>query len=338
MKKINICLLLFLSAVMVFAGCGGAGSFLKTKATTDSAASFYQNNYINSLSSFREVGDNSSIIYAEADRIAFNSYTKAIYDVIPEERCLIAVVNYLCEINSTTSVELQKTKVMPYEYGSVLKQELELSSKTQDLVDNYRNTKAVVLLERADKTSSLELTAYLFYLDVLARYEISELHNMVQVADYVFTFVQTGYNVQTNTFSVKYGTNCTASASYNTEKGCLNYTMNTTISAVADYDVEITKSIYKYSNGTVGTRVLCESNSGGKKTVAIYEQRETDFYKRLKVGAVKDPANILSMETMPEEKLAAPNASDGIGYDFVYDIRYDDSEARIICENYGISQ
>lgn len=336
MKKINICLLLFLSAVMVFAGCAGSGGYLKTAPTSMSAASFFNNCNVVGLETFAHVGGDSSVINSQTDRVAYSAYTKNLYELLPQERCLISVLSYLCEINSMSSADQQKSKVKPFEYKNVLRAELDLLASTHEMAENYQNTKAVILLERADKTSSLEITAYLFYMDTLLNYEVAELQANAQNAHYTYTFVQTGHNVQTNTFSLKYATNCSASATYSAEKGSLNYTVKTYLGA-NKAEVEFNKSIYLYSNGTVGIRVITKNNTGNK-SVIVYEQMETDFYKRLKVGAVKDEAGMISMETMPEDKLAKVNSSDDIGYAFEYDLRDDAVASRIICSPYGLSE
>lgn len=337
MKKLKICLLLFLSATIVFAGCAGINGYLKVAPTNLSVASFYHNNYLLGISAFQNVANDSSVIYTETDRLAYKNYTNALYELLPEERCLISAVDYLYEINNSQNASVQKVKVKPYEYRTVLKAELAMSDATLALKDNYANVKAVVLLERADKTTSLEINTYLFYMDANADYEVADLQNNVQNAHYVFTFVQTGYNVQTKTFSLKYNTGCTASATFTQEKGCLAYTLNSFFGQTKT-QIKLDKNIYKYSNGTAGIRVVSEFGAGGANTLAIYEQMTSDFYKRVKVGEVKDRANMLSMETMPEDRFAVYNASDNKGYLLVYDERDDSTVARIVSESYGLSE
>lgn len=336
MKKLKICLLLFLSMAFVFSGCAGINGYLKTTPTQLSVATFYHNNYLNGLSTFQNAANDSSVIYTETDRLAYKNYTKAIYDFLPEERCLMTAIDYLYEINNSQNASVQKVKLKLYEYRTVLKAELGLSEQTSAYAGNYSNIKAVVLLERADKTTSLEINTYLFYMDASNSYEIADLQNNTQNAHYAFTFVQTGYNVQTKTFSVKYNTNCTASATFNQEKGCLSYSFTTYIGQTSS-QVKLEKDIYKYSDGTAGIRILTEYGTGGQNTLAIYEQMTSQFYKRLKVGEIKDKANIISLETMPDNRLAASNSSDKVGYLLTYDARDDAQVARIICENYGLN-
>ena len=46
MKKLKICLLLFLSMAFVFTGCAGINGYLKTTETTLPVATFFHNNYL----------------------------------------------------------------------------------------------------------------------------------------------------------------------------------------------------------------------------------------------------------------------------------------------------
>lgn len=333
MKRIKICLLLFLSMAVVLTGCAGISGYLKTTSTTVSVATFFNNNYLKSIDTFQNVANDSTVLYTETDRIAYRNYTNFLYDLMPQERCLIATVDYLYEINNSQNASTQKVKLKPYEFSVVLKDELGLLPTTSVYAENYANVKAVVLLERADKTTSLEVNTYLFYMDSSSRYEVSDLQNNTQNANYQFTFVQTGYNVQTKTFSLKYNTTCTATASFNQEKGCLIYTMNT-LYGQNNSAIKLEKSIYEYAGGTCGIRVLTEYGN----TLSVYEQMTAPFYKRLKVGEVKDKTYILSLDTMPEDKLAVSNSSDKSGYQLVFDSRDDSVVSRIVCESYGLSQ
>lgn len=335
MKKLKICFLFLLSMAFVFTGCAGMSGYLKTAETNLSVASFYHNNYLTGFSIFQNAGNDSSVITSEADRLAFSGYTNALHQTMPEEKCFIAVLDYLYEINNSTNASVQKVKVKPYEFRTVLKSELLLKDSTSDLANNYSNLKAVILLERADKTS-LEVNTYLFYFDNSYNYEISDLQNNLQNAAYNFTFVQTGYNVQTKTFSLKYETNSTATATFNQEKGNLTYSLNTFIGS-SQSEISLTKSIYEYSNGVSAIRVISRFGTNGQNKVVVYEQTSSDFFNRAKVGEVKDVANMLSLDTMPEDKLSAVNSSDDKGYLLTYDQRRDDSISRIICENYGLN-
>lgn len=337
MKRIKICLLLFLSMAVVLTGCAGISGYLKTTQTIDSVATFFNNNYLKGIDTFQNVANDSTVLYTETERVAYRNYTNFLYDLMPQERCLVATVDYLYEINNSQNASTQKVKLKPYEFSVVLKAELELLPTTSVYAENYANVKAVVLLERADKTTSLEVNTYLFYMDASTSYEVSDLQNNTQNANYQFTFVQTGYNVQTKTFSLKYNTTCTATASFNQEKGYLSYTMNT-LYGQNNSAIKLEKYVYEYAGGTCGIRVLTEYGTGGQNTLSIYEQMTAPFYKRLKVGEVKDKTNILSLDTMPEDKLGVSNSSDKSGYQLVLDSRDDTELARIVCESYGLSQ
>lgn len=336
MKKIKICLLLFLSMAVVFSGCAGINGYFKTATTDLSLATFYNNNYLKGISVFQNAADDSSVIYTESDRIAYKNHVKAIYELLPEERCLLAATDYLYEINDPQNPSAQKVKLKPYEFRIVLKSELELMSETNVYAENFSNIKAVVLLERTEKTTSMELNTYLFYMDASTSYEVADLINNKQNAHYGFTFVQTNYNVQTKTFSLKYNTNSVASATFNQEKGCLTYSM-TTYLGQTNSQTKLDKSIYQYSDTTVAIRILTEQGVGGQNTLSVYEQMTSQFYNRAKVGEVKDKVNMLSLETMPDDRLAAVNSSDNKGYLLTYDARDDEQVARIICENYGLN-
>lgn len=335
MKKLKICLLLFLSMVFVFTGCAGINGYLKTTETTLPVATFFHNNYLFGISAFQNAGKDSSVIYSEADRLVYSNYTNGIYQILPEEKCFIAALDYLYEINYSKNTSVQNVKIKPYEFRTVLKSELQLKPETNVYSDNYSNIKSVVLLEWPGQQSS-ELKTYLFYMDVSTNYEVADLLNNKQDAHYQFSFIQTGHNIQAKTFSLKYETNSTASATFNPEKGNLSYTLKTYVGATKT-EVELNKNIYKYSNGVSAIRVISKYGTNGQNTVVVYEQTTSDFYKRAKVGEIKDQANMLSLDTMPEDRLAAVNSSDDKGFLLTYDQRSDDAISRIICENYGLN-
>ena len=59
-----------------------------------------------------------------------------------------------------------------------------------------------------------------------------------------------------------------------------------------------------------------------------------NFLKKLKLGEVKDPANMLSMETMQEDKLAQPNNSDLKGFEFEHNLQGEE-QSEVTCKKYG---
>ena len=101
MKKIKICLLLLMSMAFVFTGCAGINGYLKVAQTQLSLATFYNNNYVQGISVFENVTNDSTVLYTETDRIAYKNYTNPLYQLLPEERCMISAMDFLYEINNT---------------------------------------------------------------------------------------------------------------------------------------------------------------------------------------------------------------------------------------------
>ena len=330
-KRINICLLLIACVALVLTGCGG-NVYLVTAATTVSPATFYASYYTNSVLQFDGVPNNSTIIPSTSDQITYYNHVKSIYEVLPEERCLVSVLDYLCAVNQVEGEKRldDKTTTKLYEYSNLLQNELVLGA-TNTGFDNYATTKAVVLVKGANNNA--ELTAYLFYKNKDAVCELADLMNEVSNANYSYTFRQTKYNIQTKTYSLSYGTN-TANATFNENKGTLQYDITTYLNGSSSA-VKFEKSIYKYANGAVGLRVLTTTKQGSANNVVVYEQLSKDFYHRLKVGLVKDLANVLSLETMQEAKLAKSNTSDSVGFELEYDIQNDLENNKITCIKYG---
>lgn len=321
MKKYKICLLLLLAVCFVFAGCSG-DKYLKTASTTDSLSSFFGNNYTMSINEFKNVNNDSTIISAETEKVTYSNYMLPIMSVLPEERCMISVVDYLCAIDQATSRSridtVTKTKL--YEYDTVFAQELQSLSNAQSLTSLADDVNAVVLIKSANNDT--KINAWLYYKKNTDVYSIATLLEEQNSANLTCEFSVDNFVVQTNTYTLNYGKNGgkvgnVATIAFNESKGCVNYEIKTTLTynnVATNFTFE--KSIYEYLNSAVGVRTLSKFNNKDKATTIIYEQITKDFYKKLKVGEVKDEDNILSMETMIEDNLAKPNSSDSKGFNF----------------------
>lgn len=338
MKKFKFGLLLLICCAFIFSGCVG-DKYLKTQGTNLSPATFYFNNYITSLAEFQNVPKDESVIALESDRITYANYMKSLYQVLPEERCAVSVLDYLCAVNQTDgSARLDtKTKTKIYEYATVFRTELEASDKTSFNSSNYANVKSVIVVKSAK--NDLELSAYLYYMNKSTNAEVSYLLENTDMADYTFIFTQNKYSVQTKTYTLSYGKNgsktgCTINATFNDSKGALILDTKTYLGA-SNVSTSIKKSIYKYSNGIVGIRAISNYVDGSKVLNVIYEQMNKDFYKKLKLGEIRDEQSILSMETMQENKLAKPNSSDNLGFEIEYNTQDDSKENKISCIKYG---
>lgn len=315
MKKIKICLLLFVSVALVFAGCSGE-KYLKTTSTSLCLANFYEQNYISSLANFDNVEQNSSVFLLEEDKIAYSNYVKSFYQILPEQRCIMSVIDFYIAMNQTEGTIYidpnAKTKV--YEYDTVFSQELLSMTTTSGKASSASGTKAVILVQSAK--SNKEITAYLFYKNASDSYDISDLIADVDSAHCTYIFTFNKIVQQTNTYTFTYGKNktktgCETSVSFNETRGCLNYEIKTVID---DTGVNFSSSVYKYSNYTIGVRAVSSYNLNSQNTKIVYEQLGKDFYKKLKLGQIKNESDMLSMDAMKEDSLATQNISDLTGF------------------------
>ena len=130
--------------------------------------------------------------------------------------------------------------------------------------------------------------------------------------------------------------NSETTMTFNDSKGCLNYEIKTALinnSNTINYTFK--KNIYLYANAVVGVRTLVNFKDNNKNASIVYEQMSKYFYKRLKLGEVKNEADMLSMETMQEDNLAKENASDSVGFKFVSENKEGDGNVTISCIKYG---
>lgn len=338
MKKYKICLLLLVCFAFILSGCAGE-KYLKTASTNLSLATFYENNYISSFSEFDGVENDDAIISNESDRIAYKNYISTYKQILPEERCIVSAVDYLTAVNQGEGEQrvdnVTKTKI--YEYSTIYKQELLVSNKTASLANDANDIKAVIVTKSAKNDA--EITAYLFYKYKTDKSEISTLLSELENAHYTFIFTLNKHVIQTKTYTLVYGQNgsktgCETVVSFNEAKGCLNFSIKTFM-GVNNTLTNFEKSIYKYSNYDVGVRAIAKYKENSKSTTIVYEQLSKDFYKKLKLGEVKDESNMLSMETMQEDKLAKPNNSDLLGFELEHDLQNDEEENKITCLKYG---
>lgn len=335
MKKYKICLLLLLGLSLILSGCGG-DKYLKTKSTNLSLANFFNTNYVTSVKEFDGIGKDDTIITVEADRINYSNYMQPLMSVLPEERCAISVVDYLSAINQKEGVlridSVTKTKI--YEYKTVFKQELMSQANTSSLAENASNISAVVLVKSTPNKNDAEIGAWLFYKNSSEKYDVASLLNEQANANLTCVFTINKYVVQTNAYTLTYGKNGAKASSettvtFNGAKGCLNYEIKTALTNnTSTINYTFKKNIYLYANSVVGVRSLISFKNNNKNANIIYEQMSKDFYKRLKLGDVKNEADILSMETMQEDNLAKENTSDSVGFKFVSDTQ--ESEGNII--------
>ncbi len=338
MKKLKYCFLLIICACFIFAGCAG-DRYLKTKSTNLSLATFYSNYYVPSVNEFQNVDQAENIIALQSDRTTYSNYMLPFYEAMPEERCLISAVDYLCAVNQAdSSIRIDsKTKTKLYEYSTIFKNELKCSSKTESMANMYANVRALVVIKGS--TNNGEILAYLFYKSTTEEVNLATLLENLNTATYTFSFTLNKYSTQTKSYLFSYGKNgsksgCDATFTFNNAKGALNIQYKTYLGESSS-STTIKKDVYKYSNGVVGVRATSNFKTTSSTMNVIYEQMQTDFYKRLKVGEIKDDSNMLSMETMQETELAKANVSDSIGFEFEYNTQDDEKENTITCIKYG---
>lgn len=342
MKKSKICLLLLLSFMLILSGCGG-DKYLKTKSTSQTLSNFYNNNYITSINDFVGVGKDDTIISIESDRINYTNYMQPLMSVLPEERCVVSVVDYLSAINQKEGIlridSLTKTKI--YEYKTVFKQELMSQTNTSSLVDDASNINAVILIKSTPNKNDAEIGAWLFYKKNNEKYDVSSLLSEQANAHLTCVFKINKYVIQTNSYILTYSkndskVNSETTMTFNDSKGCLNYEIKTVLinnSNTINYTFK--KNIYLYANAVVGVRTLVNFKNNNKNASIVYEQMSKYFYKRLKLGEVKNEADMLSMETMQEDNLAKENTSDSVGFKFVSENKEGDGNMTISCIKYG---
>ena len=223
-KRISIFLLMFACVCLVFTGCGGS-SYLLTTTTKLSPSSFYNNYYCGGLTCFDGVASDNTIITSTFDQITYENHVKPNYQVLPEERCLISVLDFLCAVNASEEDKRldDKTTVKLYEYSVILGEEFAVgTSGAVELAPMF--TKAVVLVKSSNNNA--DFATYLFYMSKNDVCEVANLLTNLSEADYNFTFKQSKYNIQTKTYTLTYGTNL-ATVSFNNAKSCLNYEIST---------------------------------------------------------------------------------------------------------------
>ena len=74
---------------------------------------------------------------------------------------------------------------------------------------------------------------------------------------------------------------------------------------------------------------------GAANVTIIYEQLTKDFYKRAKIGTVKDDSLILSLEAIQEDMLGKVNHSDGVGFALENALLENSDSSKITCILYG---
>ncbi len=343
MKKYKFCLFLLLGIMFIFSGCAGDG-YLKTTRTEMELSNFYEQNYINYLSTFQNVENNTDIITTQEDKILFTNYNLTFYQGLMEERCLVSAVDLLTAINQiggATRLEEKpkgvdsRTKI--YEYSNVFSAELLTNKKTETIAGDYANKTAYVVVKSAKNDA--EISTYLFYKNKNDIIDPSVLLADVDNAVLTCIFTLNKYDLQSKTYTLTYGKNgsksgCEVRATFNQAKGYFVYEMKTFLGETNTV-VNFKKSFYKYANSIVGVRELSSYKSGGETTLVVREQLIKPFYCRQKLGEVKTESNILSLETMQEEKLAKSNSSDQKGFILEQDSQEDMLE--ILCSKYGMA-
>ena len=337
MRKNKLYILLILCLALIITGCAN-GKYLKTSPTGLNVANFYSSSYISSFAQFQNV-DATNTISSETDKIAFANYMLTYYQVMPEERCFISALDYICGLNENSETLRidPNTKVKLYEYSSVLKNELAVYKKTESKANNYANTKAVVVVKSAKNDA--EFTSYLFYKNSDEQINLATLLNNLDTADYKYIFTMNKYNIQTKTYTITYGKNetktgCEATAIFNTEKGYLSYKLKTFLGD-ANSLVNFDKNIYRYAGDVIGLRAVSNYKSNSKTLSIVYEQLSKSFYNKLKLGEIKSASHMLSMETMQEDRMAKVNSSDLVGFELELNTQNDEIENKIICNKYG---
>ena len=85
-------------------------------------------------------------------------------------------------------------------------------------------------------------------------------------------------------------------------------------------------SIYNYKGGVLGGRIYLDIEQDEEITTIIQEFLSKDFYKKAKMGYVKDKSKSIDMENTTEDKIAVYNKlSDQFVFDVIYDNQKDGS-------------
>lgn len=344
MKKHKICILLLLCTALLLSGCANNG-YLKTTSTSLDVSAFYNSCYMQSMTTFQNLELNSAVLPTENDKLEYTNYMASFYQVLPEERSIIATLHYLVGVNSSSA---SAKAVNVFEFPVVFKKELEYSSSAsvKEMAQDYLNTKAVLLLVSA--SSNAQQTVYTFYMSATEQVSVSDLLYSVEQQesgqtpsinyDVKYVFSQSS-SKQTNAYTLTYGKNgaksgCDAVLTFNDVNGSLNYTIKTFLGE-SNVLTNFSKSIYSYANGVVGVRAFSTYNANAKNQTIVYEQLVEQFNQKLKLGVVASQSDALSMETMKYEQLATQNSSDDLGFVFSYNTQNDLEENSITCLKYG---
>ena len=308
MKKLKI-LSLILVGCLLIAGCGISKNIKLTKI--DCSASLFFHTAMSGLEFVLNEGQsvvNETLANSYGDIVDSSNYLDNYYYSV------VSAVDFCDSIASGQIVTAQTQKI--YEY---------------DLDGD--DEKIIVFVENKDTTKNNKYIAKLYYVyETVVSYESLLQEQPLLTRTYIFTAQKdAGYS-----FKEDSSNGITGTYLFDKEKGAMNLAftyIEQNLIATTTYNTSA--SLYNYEGNSLGGRIYFSATAGGKTSSIINEFLLKDFYKKAKIGFVKDSKLYINMEETEEEFIAVHNDGDQYVFDVVYDNTIDSKPAVVSAIGWG---
>lgn len=292
MKKVKI-LSLILACCLLIAGCGIDKNLKMTKIGT-SASSYYHM----AMKNFEFVLNEGQVAVNETLASSYGSFSDSLVYLENYYYSIISMADYCGKITSGTVNTSQI--IPPYEY-----------------VLGDKDEKIIVFIENKDTTKNNKYSSKLYYVyGGVTSYENLLEEQALLSRTFVFTAQKDG----SYTFKEDTTNGMNGAFVFNKENGYLSISFSYTEESLTATTVYTASTqLYNYESNVVGGRMYLNISSGGKNETIIGEFLFKDFYKKLKIGTVKDSKLYINMEKTEEEFVATHNDGDQFVFDVVYD-------------------
>lgn len=311
MKKIKVMAIILAFGLFIFSGCAMGVDKLRLASTSLPVSSICYN-YLNTVTLLKQ-----------------NS----------QERAADTNTNLRLE-NFFSNIFFQKYELIGVISAVDFCEQITVSNNSNLTEKLYIDGGTYILVTRSKQGRTIKVE---IYENTLGQYsdfsEIKEQQNSLK-ANYTFEVKSNGDFAYNLTFIDSDKKNCNAKVSFNLKSGILNMELNTfnkhTSTAVIKTDVEI---LFYQNNVWGGRQIVDYTAQDGVKHCLVWECISKDFYKRAKIGEVKDTKEYSELKSISEESYATYDDGDLNGYVITYDNLSDnrtDDENYTTLTSYGI--
>ena len=313
MKKIKLLAFMLIIPILMLTGCGGVNANIKL-AETDLSTSTFFNQSINELSYVLNKGQVELNAQEDAEMSTyFGTMRSMVGEAVDIYYTLISAMDFCLEVAESATAVNETQKI--YEYKN-----------------EYNSGENFVVVVSKPKGKSV-YTSKMYVVNGTVNYD--QLASTTPVLTNVYTIAKdktSGMYEFTETEN-----DASGEFLFNNKKGKLYFSIEFEITdsfGTINYVTEA--NLYNYKNNVLGGRILTSLTYGGKTETLVQEYLCKEYYKKSKLGTVKNTALYVDLEQTEEVSIAASNAGDGYGFEMIYDAQSDLSAPQSLIESYGI--